>query len=60
MAGGRTPAGRLGLHVLEVLYAIFNAGETGRTIAIEGGTAPEVLPEDELRTLIVDPAATAG
>jgi predicted dehydrogenase len=60
--GGRRPraSGQLGLHVLDVLYAILEAGETGRTIEIEGGEAPDALPEAELRALIVDPAATAG
>jgi predicted dehydrogenase len=59
---GRQPraSGRLGLHVLEVLYAILNAGEAGQTIEIEGGAMPEALPDAELRALIVDPAATAG
>jgi predicted dehydrogenase len=52
-------SGLLGLHVLDVLYAILEAGETGRTIEIEGGTAPDSLPDAELRTLLVDPAATA-
>ncbi len=57
---GRRPraSGQLGLHVLEVLYAVLEAGETGRTIEIDGGTAPEALPAAELRALIVDPAAT--
>lgn len=59
---GRRPraSGQLGLHVLEVLYAVLEAGETGGTIEIEGGTAPDSLPDAELRTLMVDPAATAG
>ena len=59
---GRQPraSGQLGLHVLEVLYAILEAGETGGAVEIEGGTAPDMLPDDELRALIVDPAATAG
>lgn len=59
---GRRPraSGHLGLHVLEVLYAVLEAGETGRTIEIEGGTAPEALPDAELCALLVDPAATAG
>ena len=59
---GRPPraSGRLGLHVLEVLYAVLEAGETGKTIEIEGGAAPDLLAESELSALIVDPAATAG
>ncbi len=59
---GRRPraSGQLGLHVLEVLYAVLEAGETGRTVEIEGGAAPEPLSEAELCALIVDPVATAG
>ncbi|MEJ1161898.1 Gfo/Idh/MocA family protein [Prosthecomicrobium sp. N25] len=59
---GRPPrtSGRLGLHVLEVMYAILEAGETGRQIAIEGGERPAALGEAELRSLLVDPLATAG
>jgi predicted dehydrogenase len=59
---GRQPraSGQLGLHVLEVLYAVLETGETGRTVEIEGGAAPESLTEAELCALIVDPAATAG
>jgi predicted dehydrogenase len=53
-------SGHLGLHVLEVLYAILEAGETGETVAIAGGEQPDVMGDAELAALLVDPQGTKG
>lgn len=59
---GRPPrtSGRLALHALEVMYAILEAGATGKEIRVEGGAQPAALDEAELRSLLVDPDATAA
>jgi predicted dehydrogenase len=52
-------SGRLALHALEVMYAILEAGETGRQVAVEGGARPDAITEADMRRLLVDPDATA-
>jgi hypothetical protein len=51
----RTPraSGDLALHVLEVMEAILQAGETGAAQTVRGATAqPSELTEDEARRLL--------
>lgn len=52
-------SGRLALHALEVMFAILDAGESGRQIVVEGGPRPAAITGEEVRDLLVTPRETA-
>jgi predicted dehydrogenase len=59
---GRAPrtGAEVSQHVLEVMEGIHVAGETGRTVRIDGGARPPAITDAEIRALLVDPAAVCG